>query len=70
VCLERSSVTLDALRIHGAFAVNVLAAGQHELWANFARSGGLASWQGVAFEPGGHEPLLHWRGSYARLAAA
>jgi flavin reductase (DIM6/NTAB) family NADH-FMN oxidoreductase RutF len=112
VCLERRSVTLDALRRHGAFAVNVLAAGQHEVSANFARSGGLASWQGVAFEPGHrgvprlvgvlatleckleqvlaggdheivvgsvgtavtsadrHEPLLHWRGGYARLAAA
>ncbi len=112
VCLERRSVTLDAVRTHGVFAVNVLAAGQHELSANFARSGGLASWKGVAFEPGhrgvprlagvlatleckleelvaggdheivvgsvgmavtsadGHEPLLHWRGSYARLAAA
>ena len=111
VCLTRDSETLRALRSHGRFAVNVLAAEQRELSARFARSGELASWDGVRFEPGSTgvprlggvlttlectleellaggdheivvgrvrevavsdgtlEPLLHWRGDYARLGA-
>ncbi len=44
VCLARASVTLAALREYGAFAVNVLAAEQHELSGHFARSGAAASW--------------------------
>jgi hypothetical protein len=51
-CLARSSATLDAIRAHRAFAVNVLADDQHPLSANFARPGAAASWRGV-----GHEPL-------------
>ena len=47
VCLARSSETLDAIRAHRAFAVNVLADGQDPLSANFARSGADASWDGV-----------------------
>jgi flavin reductase (DIM6/NTAB) family NADH-FMN oxidoreductase RutF len=112
VCLGRDSETLRALRTHGRFAVNVLTAEQRELSARFARSGDLASWDGVSFEPGSTgvprldgvlatlectleellaggdheivvgrvrevavsdgtlEPLLHWRGDYARLGAA
>jgi flavin reductase (DIM6/NTAB) family NADH-FMN oxidoreductase RutF len=111
VCLGRASATLRAIRAHGRFAVNVLAAEQRELSARFARPGGLASWDGVAVEAGtsgvprlagalatlectleqllaggdheivvglvrdalvsdGYaEPLLHWRGDYARLGA-
>ena len=39
VCFDRASVTLDAIAAHGAFAVNVLAARQQHLSANFARRG-------------------------------
>lgn len=112
VCLSRASSTLCAIRTHGRFAVNVLAAEQRELSARFSRSGDLASWDGVTFESGAtgiprlagvlttlectleellaggdheivvglvrevvigtgtREPLLHWRGEYARLGAA
>jgi flavin reductase (DIM6/NTAB) family NADH-FMN oxidoreductase RutF len=47
VCLDRSSQTLAAIRNHEAFAINVLAEGQESLSANFARTGGAASWEGV-----------------------
>jgi flavin reductase (DIM6/NTAB) family NADH-FMN oxidoreductase RutF len=47
VCLERGSETLRALRGHGAFAINVLADGQQELSANFARRGVACTWEGV-----------------------
>jgi flavin reductase (DIM6/NTAB) family NADH-FMN oxidoreductase RutF len=112
VCLGRASSTLCAIRTHGRFAVNVLAAEQRELSARFASSGNLASWDGVTFESGATgvprlagvlatlectleellaggdheivvglvrevavsegalEPLVHWRGDYARLGAS
>src|SRR3984957_9944612 len=44
VCFDRSSQTLEAVRAHGAFAVNVLAAPQQNLSANFARRGLAAVW--------------------------
>jgi flavin reductase (DIM6/NTAB) family NADH-FMN oxidoreductase RutF len=47
VCFDRSSVTLQAVRSHGAFAVNVLAAPQRHLSANFARRGLAAVWDEV-----------------------
>jgi flavin reductase (DIM6/NTAB) family NADH-FMN oxidoreductase RutF len=47
VCLARESATLAALRVNRAFAVNVLAAGQHELSGHFARSGHAAGWSAV-----------------------
>ncbi|HEY1918955.1 MAG TPA: flavin reductase family protein [Streptosporangiaceae bacterium] len=47
VCFDRSSVTLQAVRSHGAFAVNVLAAPQRHLSANFARRGLAAAWDEV-----------------------
>jgi len=47
VCLNRTSLTLQALRGHGAFAVNVLAEGQRELCASFARRGSDGAWAGV-----------------------
>jgi flavin reductase (DIM6/NTAB) family NADH-FMN oxidoreductase RutF len=60
VCFDRSSQTLEAVRAHGAFAVNVLAAPQQELSANFARRGLAAAWDGVRHRPGlTRSPRLH-----------
>src|SRR5438034_123010 len=47
VCFELASLTLRAIRGHGAFVVNVLAAGQEQLSAGFARRGPAAAWEGV-----------------------
>ncbi len=52
VCFDRSSETLDAVRAHGAFAVNVLGARQQHLSANFARRGLAAAWDGVRHRRG------------------
>src|SRR5208283_4721604 len=52
VCFDRVSVTLQAVRAHGAFVVNVLAERQRHLSANFARRGLAASWDGVRHHPG------------------
>jgi flavin reductase (DIM6/NTAB) family NADH-FMN oxidoreductase RutF len=52
VCLDHASLTLAAMRSHGAFVINVLSAPQQHLSANFARRGLAASWDGVR----------HWRG--------
>jgi flavin reductase (DIM6/NTAB) family NADH-FMN oxidoreductase RutF len=52
VCFERTSLTLQAVRAHGAFVVNVLAAPQRHLSANFARHGLAAAWDGVRHRPG------------------
>jgi flavin reductase (DIM6/NTAB) family NADH-FMN oxidoreductase RutF len=52
VCFDRASVTLQAVRTHGAFVVNVLAAPQRHLSANFARRGLAAAWDGVRHRPG------------------
>jgi flavin reductase (DIM6/NTAB) family NADH-FMN oxidoreductase RutF len=52
VCFDLSSVTLAAIRTHGAFAVNVLAARQQHLSANFARRGLAAAWDGVRHRRG------------------
>src|ERR1035438_9819121 len=52
VCFERASLTLEAVRTHGAFVVNVLAAPQRHLSANFARRGLAAAWDGVRHRPG------------------
>jgi flavin reductase (DIM6/NTAB) family NADH-FMN oxidoreductase RutF len=52
VCFDRASVTLEAIRAHGAFAVNVLAARQQHLSANFARRGLTAAWDEVRHRPG------------------
>ena len=46
-CLDRSSQTLAAVLAHGAFAVNVLAASQAQVSANFARRGLAADWDCV-----------------------
>jgi flavin reductase (DIM6/NTAB) family NADH-FMN oxidoreductase RutF len=60
VCFDRSSQTLAAVRTHGAFAVNVLAAPQEELSANFARRGLAADWDDVPHRPGRTgSPRLH-----------
>lgn len=59
-CFDRSSQTLTAIRAHGAFAVNVLAAPQEELSDNFARRGPDADWDGVPHWPGlTGSPRLH-----------
>ena len=52
VCFDRESLTLDAVRAHGAFAVNVLAARQRHLSVNFARRGLAAAWHGVVHRAG------------------
>src|SRR5271154_14077 len=39
VCFDRASLTLQAIRSHGAFVVNVLAAPQERLSATSARRG-------------------------------
>ena len=52
VCFDRSSLTLRAVRAHGAFVVNVLAEPQQHLSANFARHGLAAAWDGVRHRPG------------------
>ena len=52
VCFDRSSVTLQAVRAHGAFVVNVLAEPQRHLSANFARRGLAATWDEVRHRPG------------------
>ena len=52
VCFDLESLTLDAVRAHGAFVVNVLAAPQRQLSANFARRGNAAAWHGVRHRPG------------------
>jgi flavin reductase (DIM6/NTAB) family NADH-FMN oxidoreductase RutF len=52
VCFDRASMTLGAIRAHGAFVVNVLAAPQQHLSANFARRGLAAVWDGVRHQPG------------------
>jgi flavin reductase (DIM6/NTAB) family NADH-FMN oxidoreductase RutF len=60
VCLDRASLTLEAIRGHGAFVVNVLAAPQRHLSANFARRGFAAAWEGVRHRPGSTgSPRLH-----------
>lgn len=60
VCFDQSSQTLAAIRAHGAFAVNVLAAPQEELSANFARRGPTAVWDDVPHRPGlTGSPRLH-----------
>ena len=52
VCFDRSSKTLESVRAHGAFAVNVLGARQQHLSANFARRGLAAAWDGVRHRRG------------------
>jgi 3-hydroxy-9,10-secoandrosta-1,3,5(10)-triene-9,17-dione monooxygenase reductase component len=52
VCFDLGSLTLRAIRGHGAFVVNVLAAPQEHLSANFARRGLAAVWDGVRHRPG------------------
>jgi flavin reductase (DIM6/NTAB) family NADH-FMN oxidoreductase RutF len=52
VCFDLSSATLRAVRGHGAFVVNVLAAPQRHLSANFARRGLAAAWDGVRHRRG------------------
>jgi flavin reductase (DIM6/NTAB) family NADH-FMN oxidoreductase RutF len=52
VCFDRGSHTLAAVQSHGAFVVNVLAAPQRHLSANFARRGLSAAWDGVRHRRG------------------
>lgn len=59
-CFAVESQTLAAIRAHGAFTVNILAAPQEELSANFARRGLAADWDGVPHQPGpAGSPRLH-----------
>ena len=46
-CFDLGSLTLQAIRGHGSFVVNVLAAAQRHLSASFARRGFAAAWDGV-----------------------
>jgi flavin reductase (DIM6/NTAB) family NADH-FMN oxidoreductase RutF len=52
VCFDLGSMTLQAIRGHGAFVVNVLAAPQQHLSRNFARRGLAAAWDGVQHRRG------------------
>ncbi len=52
VCFDRASLTLEAVRAHRAFVVNVLAAPQQHLSVNFARRGLAAAWDGIRHRPG------------------
>jgi flavin reductase (DIM6/NTAB) family NADH-FMN oxidoreductase RutF len=52
VCFDLGSLTLRAIREHGAFVVNVLAAGQEHLSADFARRGLAAAWDGIRHRHG------------------
>ena len=52
VCFDLGSLTLQAIRGHGSFVVNVLAAAQRHLSANFARRGLTAAWDGVRHRHG------------------
>jgi flavin reductase (DIM6/NTAB) family NADH-FMN oxidoreductase RutF len=52
VCFDLGSLTLAAIRDHGAFVVNVLAAEQRYLSANFARRGLAAVWEQVRHRHG------------------
>ena len=52
VCFDLDSQTLQAIRGHGAFVVNVLAAAQRHLSANFARRGLAAAWDEVRHRHG------------------
>jgi flavin reductase (DIM6/NTAB) family NADH-FMN oxidoreductase RutF len=52
VCFDLGSLTLRAIRGHGAFAVNVLAAPQQHLSRNFARRGLAAAWDGIQHRRG------------------
>src|SRR5689334_12080327 len=52
VCFDLGSMTLRAIRGHGAFVVNVLAAPQQHLSRNFARRGFAAAWDGVRHRRG------------------
>jgi flavin reductase (DIM6/NTAB) family NADH-FMN oxidoreductase RutF len=51
-CFDLASLTLSAIRDHGAFVINVLAEPQRHLSANFARRGLAAAWDGVEHRPG------------------
>jgi flavin reductase (DIM6/NTAB) family NADH-FMN oxidoreductase RutF len=51
-CFDLRSSTLDAIRGHGAFAVNVLGHRQHQLSTNFAKRGLAAVWDEVRHQRG------------------
>jgi flavin reductase (DIM6/NTAB) family NADH-FMN oxidoreductase RutF len=61
VCFERGSNTLHAVRGHGAFAINILAAEHRDLSASFARPGAPATvWERLADRDGEtFSPRLH-----------
>ncbi len=68
-CFDLTSSTLQAIRSHGTFVVNVLAAGQRQLSVNFARRGPAADWAGVGHGPGiTGSPRLH--GAMAQVECA
>jgi flavin reductase (DIM6/NTAB) family NADH-FMN oxidoreductase RutF len=52
VCFDHASTTLAAIRHHGAFGVNVLAAHHEHLSTAFARRGATDVWDAVAHRPG------------------
>ena len=51
-CFDLKSSTLEAIRGHGAFAVNVLGHRQHHLSTNFAKRGLAAVWDEVRHQRG------------------
>jgi flavin reductase (DIM6/NTAB) family NADH-FMN oxidoreductase RutF len=60
VCLHHASLTLGALREHGAFAINILAAHDRGTSIAFAKRGSTEAWNDVDHEPGvTGSPRLH-----------
>lgn len=60
VCFDRDSQTLAAVRAHGAFAINVLAAHHREVSAAFARPGAGEVWEALEHRHGASgSPHLH-----------
>jgi flavin reductase (DIM6/NTAB) family NADH-FMN oxidoreductase RutF len=51
-CFDLASTTLEAIRGHGAFAVNVLGRRQSHLSTNFAKRGLAAAWDDVRHHRG------------------
>ena len=69
VCFARDSLTLAALRNHGAFAVNVLAEHDGELSLAFARRGAADAWDGLE-HAAGHTESPRIAGALACLDCA
>jgi flavin reductase (DIM6/NTAB) family NADH-FMN oxidoreductase RutF len=66
VCFGDASLTLAAIRTHGAFAVNVLGERHSALSAAFARRGAPDAWRAIDHDPG-HAGVPRLREALASL---